>query len=126
VWVGGIILHFWMRAMHPELFPFAGRLILLVGMGLVVLVTILAGRRMAIRFGAVTLAIGVVMLVFGFVKLADPSLRFLAPLGFFICLTGGSFLWCGRVLDGDIADIIEAPELPGSEVEVAATDRSRL
>jgi len=46
----------------------------------------LAGWRVAVWFGVATLAVGIGMLVFGFIKLAEPSLRFYAPFGFFVSL----------------------------------------
>jgi hypothetical protein len=116
--VGGIILHFWIKAKRPELFPYAGRLTLLVGVGFIIVAAVLAGRRMAIRFGMVTLVAGIGMLVFGFIKLAEPSLRFYAPLGFFVSLAGGFLIWGGREFLGDIEEAKEAQGTPTSETDL--------
>jgi hypothetical protein len=91
--VGGITVHFAVKAERLGLFPFAGRLIMLMGVAVVVAAVALAGRRVAFRFGIVTLMAGIGMLAFGFIKLAEPSLRFFAPLGFFVALAGGILLW---------------------------------
>jgi hypothetical protein len=36
------------------------------------------------------------MFVFGYANLAEPSIRFYAPLGFFVGLAGGALIWAGR------------------------------
>jgi len=98
--VGGIILFFAVKAKVLDLFPFAERLVLLfgvgLGVGLIAMGILLAGWRVAVWFGVVTLVVGIGMLVFGFIKLAEPSLRFYAPLGFFVSLAGGVLIWAGR------------------------------
>jgi hypothetical protein len=94
--VGGIILHFAQKAGHIFLFPFAGRLMILFGIGVSIWAIVLAGLRMAVRFGSVTLVVGIGMLGFGYYNLAEPSLRFYAPLGFFIALAGGFLIWGSR------------------------------
>jgi peptidoglycan/LPS O-acetylase OafA/YrhL len=66
-----------------------------LGWGFIIVAAVLAGRRMTIRFGVVTLSVGIAMLVFGFVKLAEPSLKFYAPLGFFVSLAGEFLVWGG-------------------------------
>jgi hypothetical protein len=116
--VGGIILHFWVKAKHPELFPYTGRHILLAGMTFIIVAAALAGRRMAVRFGVVTVAVGIGMLVFGFVKLAEPSLRFYAPLGFFFSLAGGFLVWGGLEFLRDSKDVMEAQKTPRSEANL--------
>jgi hypothetical protein len=93
--VGGIIIHFAVKAERLNLFPYAGRLVVLIGMGLTIVAFVFVGRRVAVGSGIVTLVAGIGMLVFGYANLAEPSLRFLAPLGFFISLAGGFLIWCG-------------------------------
>jgi hypothetical protein len=91
--VGGLILHFAQKAGRIVLFPFAGRLTIVVGIGVAIGGIVLMGTRAAVRFGVVILVIGIGMLAFGFIKLAEPSLRFYAPLGFFVSLAGGFIIW---------------------------------
>jgi hypothetical protein len=94
--VGGIIAHFAEKAERFVLFPFAGRMIILAGIGVSIVAVVKAGARMAIAFGSVVFVVGIGMFVFGYANLAEPSLRFYAPLGFFIALAGGVFIWAGR------------------------------
>ena len=97
--VGTCILFFYLKAFHVEPFPRAWKLIAFVGTCVSFLAIIpamfLAGPRTVFRFGSLTLVVGVGMLVFGFVRLAEPSLRFFAPLGFFVSLAGGFLIWFG-------------------------------
>jgi hypothetical protein len=94
--VGGIILHFAEKAERFVVFPFAGRLLILVGIGVSCIAMAVSGARMAVRFGILTLVVGIGMFVFGYSNLSNPSLRFYAPLGFFVSLAGGLFIWGGR------------------------------
>jgi hypothetical protein len=91
--VGGLILHFAEKAERFVLFPYAGRLTILIGLGVVTCGFVLTGTRAAVQFGAVILVVGIGMLGFGFIKIAEPSLRFYAPLGFFVSLAGGLIIW---------------------------------
>jgi hypothetical protein len=91
--VGGLILHFAEKAERFVVFPYAGRLTVVVGIAVIFIGIVLAGTRAAVIFGGVILAAGIGMLAFGFVKLAEPSLRFYAPLGFFVSLAGGFIIW---------------------------------
>jgi hypothetical protein len=101
--VGGIILHFAEKAGHLFGFPFVGRLTILFGIGLSCGAIALAGWRMAVGVGTVTLVVGIGMLGFGYYNLAEPSLRFYAPLGFFIALAGGFLIWGGREYAREVA-----------------------
>jgi hypothetical protein len=94
--VGGIIMHFAEKAERFVLFPFAGRLTIVVGLGISIAAVALAGARAAIAFGSVVLVVGIGMFIFGYSNLPEPSLRFYAPLGFFVSLAGGFFIWGGR------------------------------
>ncbi len=91
--VGGLIMHFAEKAKRFELFPYAGRLTIVVGIGAIVVAITVAGSRITVWFGTVTLAVGICMLAFGYINLAEPTLRFYAPLGFFISLAGGFLVW---------------------------------
>ena len=75
--VGTCILFFYLKAFHVEPFPRAWKLIAFVGTSVSFLAIIpamfLAGPRTVFRFGSLTLVVGVGMLVFGFVRLAEPS-----------------------------------------------------
>jgi len=97
--IGTWILFFYMKAFHVEPFPSAWKLIVLVGMCVsflaIITAMLLAGPRTVVAFGTITLVVGVGMLAFGFVRLAEPSLRFFAPLGFFVFLAGGFLIWLG-------------------------------
>lgn len=97
--VGTCILYFYLKAFHVEPFPDAWNLVALFGTCVSILAIIpamfLAGVRMVISCGSITLVVGIGMLVFGFVKLAEPSLRFFAPLGLFVSLAGGFLIWIG-------------------------------
>jgi hypothetical protein len=94
--VGGAILHFAVKAGKVELFPYAGRFVILLGFVAAIIGVALAGTRAAVRFGIVTLVAGAGMFVYGYANLAEPSIRFYAPLGFFIALAGGALIWAGR------------------------------
>jgi hypothetical protein len=108
--VGGLILHFAEKAGRFELFPvpIAGRLTIVAGVGVFGVAIAMAGARMAIRFGAVTLVVGIGMLAFGFLNIAEPSLRFYAPLGFFIGLAGLGLIWGGREFAKEAASTSKA------------------
>jgi hypothetical protein len=93
--VGGIILHFAVKAERVALFPYAGRFVILIGLVVAIGGITLAGWRAAVWSGAVAIAVGLVMLVYGYLNLEEPSLRFYAPLGFFIALAGGFLAWGG-------------------------------
>jgi hypothetical protein len=121
--VGTCILFFYLKAYHVEPFPSAWRLLVLIGMCVsllaIILAMLLAGSRMVVRFGSVTLVVGIGMLAFGFVKLAEPSLRFYAPLGFFVSLAGGFLIWSGlnwtQQLSDSEADLKAARPFDDSE-----------
>jgi peptidoglycan/LPS O-acetylase OafA/YrhL len=91
--VGGLILHFAEKAERFVLFPYTGRFTILIGIGVITCGFVLTGTRTAVRFGVVILVIGIGMLAFGFIKFAEPSLRFFAPLGFFVSLAGVLIIW---------------------------------
>ena len=97
--VGTCILFFYLKAHHVEPFPRAWKLVAVFGVCASLLAFVpsmlLAGPRIVVRFGSFTLVVGVGMLAFGFFKLAEPSLRFFAPLGFFVSLAGGFLIWFG-------------------------------
>jgi hypothetical protein len=100
--VGGAILHFAIQAEKVNLFRHAGRFVILLGFVAAILGIVLAGSRAAVRFGIVTLVAGAGMFVYGYANLAEPSLRFYAPLGFFIGLGGGALIWAGRAYDQEM------------------------
>lgn len=95
--VGGLILFFALKAEVEGLPRYAERIVLLIVLGVSFVVTLagllLAGRGAAAILGVVTVVVGVGMMAFGFVELAEPSLRFYAPLGFFVSLAGGFVIW---------------------------------
>jgi hypothetical protein len=91
--VGGLILHFAEKAERFVLFPYAGRFTILIGIAVITCGFLRTGTRTAVRFGVVILVVGIGMLAFGYIKLAEPSLRFYAPLGFFVSLAGGFVIW---------------------------------
>ena len=93
--VGGIVLHFAEKADRLVLFPFAGRLIILVGIALSGVGIAVAGAKAAARLGAFTLVVGILMFVYGYANLGNRDQRFYAPLGFFVGLAGGLLLWGG-------------------------------
>jgi hypothetical protein len=101
--VGGFIMHFAEKAGRFELFPYAGRLTIVAGIGVIIVAITLAGSRLTVKFGTVTLVFGIVMLAFGYINFAEPSLRFYAPLGFFISLAGGILVWSARELAKEAA-----------------------
>jgi hypothetical protein len=100
--VGGAVLHFAIKAGKVDLFPYAGRFVIVLGLVVTILGTVLAGSRAAVRFGVVTLVAGAGMFVYGYANFAEPSLRFDAPLGFFIALAGGALIWAGRAYDEEM------------------------
>ncbi len=100
--VGGAILHFAVEAGKVELFPYAGRFVILFGFVLVIAGVVLAGSRPARRFSVIALVAGAVMFVYGYANLAEPSLRFYAPLGFFIALAGLAVIWAARAYDEEM------------------------
>jgi hypothetical protein len=102
VFVGGAVLHFAIKAGKVDLFPHAGRFVILLGFVVTILGIAVAGSRAAVRFGVVTLVAGAGMFVYGYANLAEPSLRFYAPLGFFIALAGGAVIWAGRAYDEEM------------------------
>ena len=85
----------------------------------------LAGSRTVVRFGSITLVVGVGMLIFGYVKFAEPSLRFLAPLGFFVALAGGFVIWLGLNFPKWIqeASDSEATESPSERSDNGTNER---
>ena len=97
--VGTCILYFYLKAFYVQPFPSAWKVVALAGVCVSLLAIIpaffLAGRRTITWFGVMTLVVGVGMLIFGFVRLAEPSLRFFAPLGFFVSLASGFLIWIG-------------------------------
>ncbi len=97
--VGGAVLHFAVKAGRVDLFPYAGRLVILAGLGAAIVGVALAGSRAAVTLGAAMLAAGLGMLAFGYANFAEPSLRLYAPLGFFVGLAGGCLVWGGRTYD---------------------------
>jgi hypothetical protein len=105
IMVVGIITHFAQKAGRVTLFPYAGRLVILAGMGVIIAAVAMAGSRMAVRFGAVTVVAGVGMMAFGFINMANPDLRFYAPLGFFIALAGGLLVWGGMEFAKEFAKV---------------------
>lgn len=117
--VGTCILYFYLKAFHAEPFPNAWRLLAFVGVCASFLAIIsamcLAGPRTVVKFGSITLVVGVGMLIFGFVKLAEPSLRFFAPLGFFVSLAGGFLIWIGLNYPKWVQEASESE--PGGPVE---------
>jgi hypothetical protein len=110
--VGGLILHFAEKAERFVLFPYAGRFIILIGIGAVIGGIVLMGTRAAVCFGVVILVVGIGMLAFGFIKMAEPSLRFYAPLGFFVSLAGGLIIW------GSLEYAKEAKKKPNREPDL--------
>jgi hypothetical protein len=100
--VGGAILHFAVKAGKVDLFPYAGRFVILLGFVAAIMGVAIAGSRAAVWFGVGTLVAGAGMFVFGYANLAEPSLRFYAPLGFFIALAGGAVIWAGRAWDEEM------------------------
>ena len=50
------------------------------------------------------------MLGFGYANLAEPSLRFYAPLGFFVSLAGGLLIWGGRAYDEEVRKLAASPD----------------
>lgn len=101
--VGGVILHFAIKADRVAIWPYTGRLVMLLGVGGLLGGVALAGTRAAVRLGAVTIIAGVAMLAYGYANLAEPSLRFYAPLGFFIALAGGFLIWGARAFAEEAA-----------------------
>jgi hypothetical protein len=108
--VGGIILHFAVKAERVDLFPYAGRFVILLGLVIAIVAMVMAGWRAAIWAGSVVIAVGVVMLVYGYANLEEPSLRFYAPLGFFIALAGGFLVWGGRFFRDEARKLAAADE----------------
>jgi hypothetical protein len=100
--VGGAVLHFAIKAGKVDLFPYAGRFVILLGFVAAIGGIVLGGSRAAVRFGVVTLVAGAGMFVYGYANLAEPSLRFYAPLGFFIALAGGALIWAGRAYEEEM------------------------
>ncbi len=109
--VGGLIMHFAEKANRFVLFPYAGRLTIVAGIGVSIVAIAMAGARITGRFGAITLVVGIGMLAFGYINLAEPTLRFYAPLGFFISLAGGFLIWGAREF------VKEAARLPKTKNE---------
>ena len=107
--VGGLVLHFAEKAERFVLFPYAGRSIILIGIGAIIGGIVLMGTRAAVRFGVAILVVGIGMLAFGFIKMAEPSLRFYAPLGFFVSLAGSFIIW------GSLDYAKQTKKIPDSE-----------
>lgn len=98
--VGGFILVFALKAKQLELFPYAEEIVVIILDLLAACVIVgaiaLASSRVVVRFGMVTLAIGFALLVFGFINLAEPTLRIYAPLGLFVSAAGGGIIYYGH------------------------------
>src|SRR4051794_8207352 len=87
--VGGIILRFAGEAGWFVMFPAGGRRARVLGVCRSGVALLIAGPRAAVRFGVVTLLVGIGMFIFGFSHPPAPALRFCAPLGFFVSRAGG-------------------------------------